>query len=114
MKKAFWFISPLLLTIFAFTCTKKNPLVIDGMHQVTLPSNGPEVINANNHFAFDFFKATLAQDTTHDNKLISPLSIYLALSMVYNGADNATKDSIEQTLQLSGIDINSLNSVCRH
>lgn len=33
--------------------------------------------------------------------------------MVYNGADNATKDSIAKTLQLSGIDINSLNQVCQ-
>ena len=33
--------------------------------------------------------------------------------MVYNGADNATKDSIAKTLELSGIDIASLNAVCQ-
>ena len=63
-------------------------------------------------FAFNFLHATLQQDNCNNNKLISPLSIYLALSMVYNGADNATKDSIAKTLQLSGININDLNAVC--
>src|SRR5205085_11629975 len=52
------------------------------------------------------------QDNTAGNKLISPLSMYLALSMVYNGANGATKDSIAHTLQLAGIDINDLNAVC--
>src|SRR6185437_9163375 len=113
MKKIFYFISPVLLAILSFTCTKNKPIILDETQSVILPSNGREVINANNHFAFAFFKATLAQDTLNNNKLISPLSIYLALSMVYNGADNATKDSIAQTLQLSGIDINGLNSVCQ-
>jgi len=113
MKKIFYFISPVLLAILSFTCSKNKPIILDETQSVILPSNGPEIINANNHFAFAFFKATLAQDTLNNNKLISPLSIYLALSMVYNGADNATKDSIAQTLQLSGIDINNLNSVCQ-
>ncbi len=113
MKKIFYFISPFLLAVLSFTCTKNKPIILDETQSVILPSNGPEVISANNHFAFAFFKATLAQDTLNPNKLISPLSIYLALSMVYNGADNATKDSIAQTLQLSGIDINNLNPVCQ-
>ncbi len=110
MKKAFSF----LLMVLAFSsCTKKILVAGDKTQTITLPTNSSEIINANNHFAFDFFKATLAQDTVNNNKLISPLSIYLALSMVYNGAGNATKDSIAQTLRLSGIDINSLNSVCQ-
>jgi serine protease inhibitor len=77
-----------------------------------LPANGTSVINANNHFAFDFLHTTLQRDIENTNKLISPLSIYLALSMVYNGAENATKDSMAKVLQLSGININDLNAVC--
>lgn len=95
------------------SCTKTNPIPDEHTQTIVLPANGAAVINANNQFAFDFFRATLEQDPENTNKLISPLSIYLALSMVYNGADNATKDSIAKTLELSGIDIVTLNSVCQ-
>ena len=99
--------------IFIASCKKPNPFVPDETKAITLPADGVAVINANNKFAFDFFRATLQQDTENSNKLISPLSIYLAIAMVYNGADNTTKDSISKTLQLQGIDINSLNAVCK-
>ena len=114
MKKISSLIFPLLVIIFAVSsCTKTNPNPEQHTQTIVLPANGADVINANNHFAFDFFRATLAQDPENNNKLTSPLSIYLALSMVYNGADNATKDSIAKTLELSGIDIASLNAVCQ-
>ena len=113
MKKILSVIFPLMVIIFVVSsCTKTNPNPQERTQNIVLPANGAAVINANNQFAFDFFRATLTQDTENNNKLISPLSIYLALSMVYNGADNATKDSIANTLQMSGIDIASLNSVC--
>ncbi len=95
------------------SCTKTNPIPEEHTQTIVLPANGGAVINANNQFAFDFFRATLSHDPENTNKLISPLSIYLALSMVYNGADNATRDSIAKTLELSGIDITSLNAVCQ-
>jgi len=114
MKKIPLVLSSLLLMLFVISsCTKTNPNPEDHTQTIVLPANGADVINANNRFAFNFFRATLAQDIENNNKLVSPLSIYLALSMAYNGADNATKDSIAQTLQLSGIDIASLNSVCQ-
>ncbi|HEY5369650.1 MAG TPA: serpin family protein [Hanamia sp.] len=113
MKKISSPIFPLLVIIFTISsCTKTNPVPDEHTQMIVLPANGAAVINANNQFAFDFFRATLTQDPENNNKLISPLSIYLALSMVYNGADNATKDSIAKTLELSGIDIASLNAVC--
>jgi serine protease inhibitor len=114
MKTIIFLGSVALLFIGIMTsCTKTNPAVIDQVQTITLPANGSSIINASNQFAFNFLQATLRQDPANTNKLISPLSIYLALSMVYNGADNATKDSIAKTLQLSGIDINTLNTVCQ-
>jgi serine protease inhibitor len=102
----------LALMVVATSCTKTSS-VADHTQAIVLPPNGSSVINAGNQFAFNFLQATLQQDTVNNNKLISPLSIYLALSMVYNGAGNATGDSIAKTLQLSGIDINTLNTVCQ-
>lgn len=43
------------------------------------------------------------------NFFISPISLQMALSMVYNGAEGTTKDEIAKVLQLEGIDIEQLN-----
>lgn len=107
------FLSFIVVILITISSCKKSNVVAEKTETIVLPANGFSVINASNQFAFNFLNATLQQDTVTNNKLISPLSIYIALSMVYNGADNATKDSIAQTLQLSGININDLNSVCQ-
>ena len=109
--KIFCFSVAVIFSIYS--CKKSGNNVADKTQTIVLPANGASVINASNQFAFNFLNATLQQDPSADNKLISPLSIYIALSMVYNGADNSTKDSITKTLQLSGIDMNDLNAVCQ-
>jgi serpin B len=111
MKKIFSGAFFVLIVTLITSCSKTN--INNHTQTITLPATGSSVISASNQFAFNFLHSTLQQDTTNSNKLISPLSIYMALSMVYNGANNATKDSIANVLQLSGIDINSLNEVCQ-
>jgi serine protease inhibitor len=94
-----------------FSCKKSHPIP-EKTQIITLPSGGSAVIDANNRLAFNFLQATLQQDAAVNNRLISPLSIYLALSMVYNGADRDTKDSMAKALQIQGLDINTLNAAC--
>src|SRR5699024_9284029 len=43
------------------------------------------------------------------NKLISPTSLFMALAMLYNGADGETKKEIATTLQTEGITVNDPN-----
>ena len=43
------------------------------------------------------------------NTFISPTSLLMALSMVYNGADGVTKEEIATTLRLESIDVDDLN-----
>jgi serine protease inhibitor len=112
MKKVLVCVLVTFITTCFFVSCKKSSAVSDHTQIITLPTNGASVIAANNKFAFNFLRASLQSDTTFNNKLISPLSIYLALSMVYNGANNATLDSIAKVLQLSGISIDDLNSTC--
>jgi serpin B len=76
-----------------------------------LPAGSPAIITAGNQFALNFFGSLLQQDTASNNKLISPFSIYMALSMVYNGSAGATSDSIAKTLALEGISTTELNAV---
>jgi serine protease inhibitor len=61
-----------------------------------LPAGSPAVITAGNQFALNFFGSLLQQDTASNNKLISPFSIYMALSMVYNGSacPNGSSDAL--------------------
>jgi serpin B len=103
-----------LILLFALTITschkdlsapKNNPL--------ELPPNSDPVLAAGNDFAISIFRAMLAHDTSQNNKLISPLSIYTCLSMVYNGAANSTKDSMTKALDLAGISLPQLNAVSK-
>lgn len=61
------------------------------------------VVDGNNQFAFDFFKALNNEDFSN-NIFISPLSISSALTMTYNGAENDTKEDMEKALGFTGID----------
>lgn len=102
---AIWF------AILFFSC-KKEAVTPDIINTIQLPANGDAVVNANNSFAFNLLKKTMQQDEATPNQLVSPLSIYMALSMIYNGAANTTKDAIEKTLQLEGITMQDLNNTC--
>ncbi len=60
--------------------------------------------NALSDFALELFKRT---DKNDENKLISPLSVVLALAMTANGADGDTKTQMEAAL--GGLQIEKLN-----
>src|SRR5690625_2143142 len=64
-------------------------------------------IQSHNTFGFNLLQ-NIAENET-DNIFISPTSILVALSMLYNGADGMTQDEIAETLQLDGIDVATLN-----
>src|SRR5690348_2401664 len=91
----------------------KKPNEPDIQKNIDLPQNGVAVAGAGNQFAFDFLHRALQNDPAQNNKLISPLSIYLALSMAYNGANNATRDSMKHALRLDNINIEDLNNTCK-
>lgn len=77
--------------------------------QETIPSNNKNsIITANTDFGFKLFHEVLTEKK--DNVFISPLSISLALSMTYNGAELETKKAFENTLQLSGLNSEEINN----
>ncbi len=78
--------------------------------QAVNPQKVDSVVAAQNRFAFKLFKQ-VEQSKSAQNTLISPLSIFMNLSMVYNGADGATRAAIKKTLQLQGISDELLNTV---
>lgn len=66
------------------------------------------LVNANTQFGFNLF-ARISQQGENKNIFISPLSISLSLSMIYNGANAATQQEIAKTLEVNGIAIKDVN-----
>ena len=61
-------------------------------------------------FSWTFFREAMQNE---GNVLISPASVYLALGMVYNGADAETREAIAETLKASGFSEDEFNAACR-
>src|ERR1700742_3669915 len=73
----------------------------------------PEFALSHDHFAFRLLQTVVQQDPVRNNKVISPLSLYLTLGMLYNGAAHETKDSIAGALRAEDIQLPNFNSFCK-
>ena len=67
-----------------------------------------KITDSNNQLGFTVLSE--AQPNKDGNIFISPTSLFMALSMVYNGADGVTKDEMAKVLQVEGIEADELNS----
>ena len=65
------------------------------------------ITTASNTFGFQLLNEIEAE--RDENIFISPLSAFMALSMVYNGALGETKEEMAKTLHVSGISVEQLN-----
>lgn len=103
---------PVLIAMTAvtsfFACNQKLAPNTPKQAEV-LPRNSSNVVIAQNHFAFRLFQEAISEMENDANKLVSPLSIYLDLSMAYNGAADSTKAAMRQTLGLDDVNENVLN-----
>jgi serpin B len=77
-----------------------------------LPAGSSAVTGAANQFAVNVFQQMIQTEPAGTNNLVSPLSIFLALDMTYNGAAGNTADSMANALQLGGVSLAQLNAVC--
>ncbi|WP_438315695.1 serpin family protein [Sporosarcina sp. FA9] len=66
-----------------------------------------KITAANNALGFHLIKEI--DGDGQNNAFISPTSLLMALSMVYNGADGITKEEIAKALQVEGMDTSELN-----
>src|SRR5690625_5179 len=66
-----------------------------------------QIVAPQNELGFKLLPVVDPDD--NNNVFISPTSLFMALSMVYNGADGATKEEIANTLQSENIGIEDLN-----
>ncbi len=73
---------------------------------------GKDLAQANTKFSLKIFKEI--SKNSAGNIFISPLSVSMALSMMYNGATGETLLSMASALELSGFDLNNLNQQYRN
>lgn len=66
-----------------------------------------KITSANNELGFKLLKEVKMD--RHGNTFISPISLFMALSMVYNGANGKTKKEIANALQAEDMDVEALN-----
>lgn len=65
-------------------------------------------VGSNSEFALDLFNR-LANKDSSSNIFISPISISIAMAMVYNGANGASRQDISEIFRFKNYDADSLN-----
>ncbi len=97
-------VSCILIIIFAALtgCNTDNVELVESIKD-------ERIVQANTTFAFDLFRKINHEDV-QENIFISPLSVSAALTMNYNGAENSTKEAMEDTLGFSELTKEEVNS----
>jgi serpin B len=81
---------------------------------VSYTANEKMLLQSSNQFGIGLF-CNLADDyTPTKNLFISPLSIYLALTMTYNGAAGQTAVEMQNTLGFNGMSKEDINQSCKN
>ncbi|MFA9391609.1 MAG: serpin family protein [Prolixibacteraceae bacterium] len=101
--RKFVFSSILFSVFFIVSCSQMivEPTPID------LDLKSKALVEADNAFGIDLFKAINETETGNFN--ISPLSVSLALAMTYNGAEGETKMAMEEALRLNNLTTDEIN-----
>lgn len=68
----------------------------------------PRLLAANTRFGFKLF-SKLVQENDNQNLMISPTSVAIALSMLYNGAAGDTQQAMANALELGELSLQDLN-----
>jgi serine protease inhibitor len=71
-----------------------------------------ELVTSNNKFGLKLFREIVSQEGDK-NVFVSPLSVAMALGMTYNGANGATQEAMQNTLELQGMSLEDVNKAYR-
>lgn len=100
-------INLLMLTSCGTSGTIKPGSLEIAKHVTFEKDNYEQITSAHNELGFKMLQHVEPNDD--QNIFISPTSLFMALAMLYNGADGVTKEEIATTLQAEGIDVSDLN-----
>ena len=93
--------------IFALSClgfsSCHDDLIAPGPSEIKLSAKSVTIVEADNQFGIDLIRKMTVSQSEEKNLMVSPLSVSLALGMVYNGADGETKTQMEEMLHKTGL-----------
>lgn len=101
------FFSFLAMAIILIACT--NDTNIPEVSDLTVSEKSAKIIAADNKFGFELFQKVNASLNESKNTMISPMSISLALAMVYNGTAGNTKKQMEEMLHKANLSPEDIN-----
>jgi serpin B len=96
-----------LISVFVLSACNLNQ--IDQETEIQLTEKTARLLEAENEFGFELFRHVYGIETEHENVMLSPLSVSLALAMTYNGANGDTKTAMEKTLKMYGLTPDDIN-----
>lgn len=112
MKK---FFKPILILVAASSiaaCSDSEPTKEERgrskYEPIVLSRAEKDIVSQQNAFSLDFFGQIAAEK--HENFMVSPLSVSMAMSMLANGAQGETLDEIVNTLGFEGMNIDAVNT----
>jgi len=110
------FLLCLLITLAVFTQCKDEAEIEDIKEQLVTAiqeADEAKLVEADNTFGWNVFQKVNELQVGEDpskNVCISPFSMSVALSMLYNGADGQTKEDMRAAMELNDMDIDAMNA----
>lgn len=97
----------ILLALLFVACAQEpvNPPVTN----LTPSEKSAQIIAADNRFGFELLNKVSASAGDQQNLMISPMSVSLALGMLYNGAEGNTRQQMQDMLHKSGLSADDVN-----
>ncbi|MDR2824482.1 MAG: serpin family protein, partial [Prevotellaceae bacterium] len=113
MKKIYFFILAIFAGMMFISCTKSDcdcdtPQKNEKEQPLRIPSDSALVAQGN-AFAMKLFAIANAQNPDDENVVLSPLSLNMALAMVWNGANGDTKTAIQVAMGMENYAPDAVN-----
>ncbi len=105
-------LSLFFLIVFSITgCEKQDSGEVS--KDINLTTEQKQIVSSSNSFGLDIFKQIVGNSKAGENVFISPLSVSMALSMLYNGAATQTKTELKEGLGYVGLSDTEVNEANR-
>ena len=100
--KTLKFAAMILAVLALNSCSDKDETkpVDNSPGYIGLSSESHAILSSGTDFSFNFFKQV--SNEFPDNLFVSPYSLGMALGMLYNGAEDETKEEIAAAMEMSG------------
>jgi len=84
---------------------------VEEIDNITITEKSQKLVEADNAFGLDLFQLIFNDEETPTNFMISPLSISMALSMAYNGAETETRDEMADAMRVQDFRREDVNQI---